>query len=389
MHSNNHLMNTPDQCLTRWWRGVSCAALAVAVLASVPAPAQGANLRLMPIGDSITSGYRSSTNNGYRGPLYNALLAQGNQIDFVGSIRDGSMFDPDHEGHSGKRIDEVASAFLPDALPAYQPNVVTLHIGTNDMGQNYDVANAPGRLGAMIDQILSAVPGVTVVVAQLTPNADSAVQARINAFNNQLPGLVQARVNAGKHVYLVSMSTLNTGDLADGLHPNDGGYQKMADVWVGGIQQVIAKGWVTNLAFAGVYELQCVSSGQVVDVYGASTGNSAAIVQWPYTGARNQLWNFIPTSNGYYQIKSANSGLDVNVSGGSTGNGALIVQWPHGSGTNDHWLPVRNADGTYSFINRNSGLALDMPGYSTAQSAQFDQWGTNSGSNQKFNCIPR
>lgn len=388
MYTKNHPLNL-SRPLTRLRRALSGAAVAGALLASLPAPAQGATIRLMPIGDSITSGFRSSTNNGYRGPLYSALLAQGNQIDFAGSVRDGSMFDPDHEGHSGKRIDEVASAFLPSALPAYRPNVVTLHIGANDMGQNYDVGNAPGRLGSMIDQILSAAPGVAVVVAQLTPNADGTVQGRINAFNNQVAGIVQARVNAGKHVYLVSMGSLNTGDLADGLHPNDGGYQKMANVWAAGIQQVIAKGWVTNLPFAGVYELQCVSSGQVVDVYGASTGNSAAIVQWPYSGARNQLWNFIPTSNGYYQIKSANSGLNVNVSGGSTGNGALIVQWPYGAGTNDHWLPVRNADGTYTFINRNSGLALDMPGYSTAQSAQFDQWGSNGGTNQRFNCIAR
>lgn len=357
------------------------------MLIGISAPARSATLRLMPIGDSITSGFQSSTGNGYRGALWNTLVNQGNQTDFVGSLRDGTTFDPDHEGHSGYRIDQIAS-LATSAVATYQPNIVTLHVGSNDMGQNYQLSSAPARLASLIDQILAASPNTTVIVAQLICNADPAVQARINAYNNQIPAIVQARVNAGKHVYMVSMSSLNTGDLYDGLHPNDNGYQKMANAWNGAIQQVIAAGWITHLDFAGTYEIQSVSSGQVLDVYGASTSNGAAIVQWPYTGARNQLWNFIPTSNGYYQIKSAHSGLDLNVAGASTGNGALIVQWPFGSQGNDQWFPVRNSDGTYTFYNRNSALVLDNPG-GTRQSAQFNQWGASGWANQRFNVIPR
>jgi lysophospholipase L1-like esterase len=361
--------------------------LAVLAIFAMPCSIQASTLRLMPIGDSITSGFQGTNNNGYRGTLYNSLVSQGHQTDFVGGVRDGNTFDPDHEGRSGWRIDQVA-AQLNGALSNYQPNIVTLHIGSNDMGQNHQVSTAPNRLASMIDQILTGAPGVTVVVSQLTPNSDPAVQARINAYNSQMPGIVQARVNAGKKVYLINMNSLNTGDLKDGLHPNDAGYQKMANAWAGGIQQVIANGWVTNIPFAGVYQIQSVSSGQSLDVSGASTANGAAVVQWPYVGARNQLWNFIPTSNGYYQIKSANSGLDLNVSGASTTNGGLIVQWPFGSGNNDQWLPTRNADGSYTFRNRNSGLLLDNPG-GNMQAAQFVQWGANNGANQKFNCIAR
>jgi len=35
-------------------------------------------------------------------------------------------------------------------------------------------------------------------------------------------------------------------DLADGRHPNDAGYVKMANVWFSGIQQVISKGMLTK-----------------------------------------------------------------------------------------------------------------------------------------------
>ncbi|MES2476831.1 MAG: hypothetical protein V4640_13695 [Verrucomicrobiota bacterium] len=75
----------------------------------------------MPIGDSITSGYKSTTNNGYRGALYDSLIAGGHQTDFVGAVRDGTTFDPDHEGHSGYRIEQVAT-LLTGALSNYQPN---------------------------------------------------------------------------------------------------------------------------------------------------------------------------------------------------------------------------------------------------------------------------
>lgn len=364
--------------------------------AGMTAYAQSATLRLMPIGDSITSGYKSSTNNGYRGPLYSELINQGDALDMVGPNRDGVMFDPDHAGYSGKRIDEVAG-LINGPLATYQPNLITLHIGTNDMGQNYYVSTAPSRLASLIDQIIAAAPNATVLVAQLICSSDATIQSRINAYNSQIPGIVQARANAGKHVYMVSMSSLNTGDLTAGdpLHPNDGGYQKMADNWNAGIKQVISMGWVAHIDFAGKFEIQSVSCGQVLDVSGGSTANGASIIQWPYGGGSNQLWNFIPTSNGYYQIKNANSALDLNVTGASTADGTAIVQWPFGPQGNDQWLPVRNADGSYVFHNRSSGLLLDSPGVTTQNAngttkiVQLDQRGVSGGASQRFNVIGR
>lgn len=35
-------------------------------------------------------------------------------------------------------------------------------------------------------------------------------------------------------------------DLADGRHPNDAGYVKMANIWFQGIQEVIGKGFLTK-----------------------------------------------------------------------------------------------------------------------------------------------
>ena len=342
-------------------------------------------LRLMPVGDSITSGYRSSTGNGYRGPLWDELIKQGDAVDFVGSQRSGVMFDPDNEGHSGYRIDQIAG-LIDKELALYQPNLVLLDIGTNDLGQNYQVSTAPARLASLIDQIVAADPNATILVAPLICNSTPRVQTLINSFNAQIPAIVQARTNAGKRVSLVSMSALTTDDLKDGLHPNDTGYQKMADAWDVGIKRVIAAGNLTRIDFAGKFEIQSVNSGLALDVSGGSTANNAAIIQQPHSADTGQLWNFIPTDSGYYQIKNAPSGLDLNVTAASTTNGATIVQWQFGTQGNDQWFPMQNLDGSYVFYNRNSGLLLDNPGDKT-QGAQMDQWGANGGANQKFRLI--
>jgi hypothetical protein len=42
------------------------------------------------------------------------------------------------------------------------------------------------------------------------------------------------------------MSSLTTADLADTLHPNDAGYQKMADAFHRGIQAAGGAGWPRN-----------------------------------------------------------------------------------------------------------------------------------------------
>ena len=106
------------------------------------------NLRLMPLGDSITAGYLSSTGNGYRGPLSTLLAGQVATLDLVGSQIGGTMLDPDHEGHSHYEIAQIA-ALTTQQVSMYKPNVVTLLAGVNDLGNSDDVANAPNRLAAL------------------------------------------------------------------------------------------------------------------------------------------------------------------------------------------------------------------------------------------------
>jgi lysophospholipase L1-like esterase len=247
------------------------------------------------LGDSITWGEGSSTGNGYRGPLWDKLAADGHPLDFVGTLRGGSMSDPDNEGHSGYRIDQIAA--LADAsLTRYRPNVVTLEIGTNDLNGNYQPSTATARLKSLVNQITAAVPDAPVLVASLVVSTSGTEEQYRAAYNQAIPQIVSEAQAAGKHVAYVDMSSLTTADLADTLHPNDMGYQKMADAFHRGIQAADSAGWLTNPApaaarvFSGIAGKPVRSMGKCLDDPGVSTTDGTQLQLWDCNGGSNQKW---------------------------------------------------------------------------------------------------
>jgi len=244
------LATRSDRTHTTWWSAALAAVLMAAAvivttaIAGVPPGAGTAvaesngGVRVMPLGDSITDGL--VVPGGYRIGLWQRFTTGGYKVDFVGSLSNGpaSLGDHDHEGHSGWRIDQI-DANIVGWLNATQPHTVLLHIGTNDIAQNDDLPNAPNRLSTLIDHITATVPTAEVFVAQIIPLGSPALEANVKTFNAAIPGIVQSKVAAGKHVHLVDMhSALTTADLADGVHPNAGGYDKMAAVWFNALLSV-------------------------------------------------------------------------------------------------------------------------------------------------------
>jgi lysophospholipase L1-like esterase len=134
------------------------------------------------------------------------------------------MVDDDVEGHPGFRIDQVAEA-AENALP-FLPNLVIMHVGTNDAVQDYELDTAAERFGALIDRVLSAIPGVVVLVSTIIVNLNAGFEANIETINSQIPAMVAERANAGKYVYLVDMHDgyITTSDIhtSDKTHPTDG-----------------------------------------------------------------------------------------------------------------------------------------------------------------------
>ena len=245
------------------------AALIAAVLIGATSAQAESNggVRVMPLGDSITDGY--TVPGGYRIGLWQQAVGAGYKVDFVGSQFNGpsSLGDHDHEGHSGWTISQI-DAQVVTWLRNSAPRTVLLHIGTNDMYG--DTSGAPARLGTLLDHITSAAPDADVFVATIIPSTGR--DNLIRAYNAAIPGLVQTRANAGKHVHLVSMyDALTTSDLADGIHPNAGGYQKMANVWFAALQSVpgsIGNGPSTPPATTPPAAAGCTASYRLVNSWG-------------------------------------------------------------------------------------------------------------------------
>ncbi|KIY72647.1 carbohydrate esterase family 3 protein [Cylindrobasidium torrendii FP15055 ss-10] len=203
--------------------------------------------RIMPLGASITNGVGSSHGNGYRDDLYNLLANDGNTVNMVGQQKTGDFHDPDNEGWPGYIISQVIDK-CQISMPINRPNIVTILVGTNDMVGNVDVANAPARLGTLIDDVLDWPWLTTVIVSTLPPNANSAANPRIDAYNAAMAGVVQQRVNAGRSVILVdSHATVGLADLVDGTHPNDAAYERMGRVFYDGIVLAESKGWLWDV----------------------------------------------------------------------------------------------------------------------------------------------
>ncbi|GLI02869.1 cellulose binding domain-containing protein [Phytohabitans aurantiacus] len=214
---------------------VGVLAAGAALLAVGPASAESnGGVRVMPLGDSITDGF--NVPGGYRIDLWQKFVSGGYKIDFVGSQFNGpaSLGDHDHQGHSGWTIAQI-DANVVNWLRATTPRTVLLHIGTNDMFSAS--AGAPQRLSTLIDKITNTAPDAEVFVASIIRLNGADTQVR--TYNAAIPGIVQSKVSAGKRVHFVDMyPALAAGDLADGVHPNAGGYGKMATVWFNALRQV-------------------------------------------------------------------------------------------------------------------------------------------------------
>jgi len=180
-------------------------------------------VRIMPLGDSNTA------RRGYRVPLWFNLTGSSYDVDFVGSQADNCpddpsqcLHDPDNEGHSGWTPAQIAAS-LNGFLGANPPDVILLHIGTNDL-------DLPGVVD-ILDITDSFDPAVTVVLARII-NRLTFDQATTD-FNIAVAAMAEQRISNGDKIIVVDMESALTypDDMEDELHPLQVGYDKMAVVW--------------------------------------------------------------------------------------------------------------------------------------------------------------
>ena len=140
----------------------------------------------------------------------------------------GMAFPKNHEGHSGYTIDQMKPFAMTTDVP-YMPNMILLHIGTNDTYGSSPAA-APTRLSSLVDLITSTYPNALLVVAKIVPYPSQAANVKI--INDSIPGLVAKNQTAGKHVIMADCFTgFTTSSMlsSDSIHPNQTGYNFMGD----------------------------------------------------------------------------------------------------------------------------------------------------------------
>lgn len=236
-------------------------------------------VRIMPLGDSITydtqkDDMRSAAlRTGYRWPLWLWLENGDIQVDFVGSEKAGQdvlpAFDYDNAGFPGIKAGQLA--FLLDTginpypdpdepideiqgsgdsyLQYYSPDVILLHIGTND----HPETNTAG-VEDILDEIDEYSEHATVILAKIINRVDFSQDT--TTYNNNLEIMADNRIADGDKIILVDMEdgadiiyelTGDGGDMNDNIHPGlvvnpfvvDSGYGKMADVWFASLEDVL------------------------------------------------------------------------------------------------------------------------------------------------------
>ena len=259
--------------------------LALGTVSAVPVSATDTDsVKILSLGDSITDGYWTS--GAYRKYMYHELEQMGYNIDMVGPKGSNSntftyngetvTYDDNNAGYSGYAIQEMStkehrSGILEtiqgtwyngkNMIASYQPDIVLLQIGTNDILSEYN-DGITDRLENLVNVILQDLDNDDVIYVSTIPDIDAILRSDwlgsyginawgssdaekqqlmetvtgcIDSYNTSIYNLVLQMQNEGKPVRFADINSVvdYQTDLYDGVHPNEAGYENMGKYWAG------------------------------------------------------------------------------------------------------------------------------------------------------------
>lgn len=268
-----------------------------------PVSAASDPVKIIAMGDSITHGYING-DNGYRKYFCYGLQQNGiTNFDMVGPNNNWSdsatydwngttiTYDPAHAGYSGYAIQKIGSRqglqetifdttyvngdVSGNMMEAYQPDVIMLQIGTNDV-LDAQLTGIGDRLEELVDKLIPYVSGDgQVLYLASIPNIDAierydwlgayewtygvsyksdpekfvaTVQAAVDDYNTIVKNLVAKKQAEGAHIEFSDINStidISAGDLEDGVHPSEQGYAKMGQYWSNLLTETYFHGTVT------------------------------------------------------------------------------------------------------------------------------------------------
>ena len=137
----------------------------------------------------------------------------------------------------------------------------------------------------------------------------------------------------------------------------------------------------------GVYRIQHIASGLVLDVSNGSTANNARLLLRPVSNSQSQQFRLERQANSSYRIVAVHSGLTVGARDASAASRAQVTQANNQNFHAQRWMLYFNAAGNFfEIVNAYSGLALDVGMGLNGTYAQ--QYRRHSVAGQRFFLVP-
>ena len=202
-------------------------------------------MKVLPLGDSITSDQVNNEGNaGYGEKMFAVCVGRGQsgeKITFTRSLSNGPSTvsgqtfprrqrspaagaSPGSLPHSGGNAG-IATVIPSPALNSGSggvPNIILLHIGTNDQGSFTATQMTSGMAAGLLDKIIANAPDALLVVSQISP-----LGYRIQRRHQDLqPGTPWPRANApplaSTSLWWICTPSFNTSTMlgSDAIHPN-------------------------------------------------------------------------------------------------------------------------------------------------------------------------
>lgn len=192
--------------------------------------------KIMPLGDSITAC------GNWRQLLLSSLNSTVQNVEFVGS----QNYLTPHEGHSGLGAIGLAnSENLKNLLSDTNPEIVIMHLGTNDSWGNNLAPQIILAYTTLISQMRDNNPNMKILVAKIIPmhpsESGEACNNNVLDLNSRIDDWAKELSTIQSPIIVVDQYTGfdTTTDTYDGVHPNDSGCVKMADKWYAILKNVL------------------------------------------------------------------------------------------------------------------------------------------------------
>lgn len=304
-----------------------------------PVSAASDPVKIIAMGDSITHGYING-DNGYRKYFCYDLQQNGiTNFDMVGPNNNWSdsatydwngttiTYDPAHAGYSGYAIQKIGSRqglqetifdttyvngdVSGNMMEAYQPDVIMLQIGTNDV-LDAQLTGIGDRLEELVDKLIPYVSGDgQVLYLASIPNIDAierydwlgayewtygvsyksdpekfvaTVQAAVDDYNTIVKNLVAKKQAEGAHIEFSDINStidISAGDLEDGVHPSEQGYAKMGQYWSNLLTETYFHGTVTPTTTPATTATTTATTTTTTETTTTTTGTTTATDSTP------------------------------------------------------------------------------------------------------------